>query len=269
MAVECPVDGCTYNTGDVQPVVAAHALNHKAPAEPVLAARVEKVKRPSVSSAGSTEDWLYFESRWSDYVAATRLKGPDCVIQLLECYDEQLRRDLTRNAGGSLAAMSKDEVLIAIRRLAVREESTMVARATLLSMRQDRDEPVRAFVARLRGQAGECKYVHPCIGCGHASSYMEAIPRDVLCRGLLVDTDIQTDLLGDPNQDMSLEQALKYVEAKEAGKRSASCLTLPHATEASSSYKAKSKVQSKPQSPRDEPCAYCGTRGHLPPEPGE
>ena len=67
---------------------------------------------------------------------------------------------------------------------------------------------------------------------------------------------------GDPNQDMSLEQALKYVEAKEAGKRSASRLTLPHATEASSSYKAKSKVQSKPQPPRDEPCAYCGTRGH-------
>ena len=63
--VECPVDGCTYNTGDVQPVVAAalitaHALNHKAPAEPVLVAWVEKVKRPSVSSAGSTEDWLYF-----------------------------------------------------------------------------------------------------------------------------------------------------------------------------------------------------------------
>ena len=50
--------------------------------------------------------------------------------------------------------MSKDEVLIAIRRLAVREESTLVARATLLSMRQDRDEPVHAFVARLCGQAG-------------------------------------------------------------------------------------------------------------------
>ena len=137
----------------------------------------------------------------------------------------------------------------------------MVARATLLSMRQDRDEPVRAFVTRLRGQAGVCKYVHPCTGCGHANSYMEAILRDVLSRGL-VDTDIQTDLLGDPNQDMSLEQALKYVEAKKAGKRSASRLTLPHATEASSPYKAKSKVQSRPQSSRDEPCAYCGTRGH-------
>ena len=274
MAVECPVDGCTYNTVDVQPVVAAalitaHALNHKAPAEPVLAARVEKVKRPSVSSAGSTEDWLYFESRWSDYVAATRLKGPGCVIQLLECCDEQLRRDLTKNAGGSLTAMSKDEVLIAIRRLAVREESTMVARATLLSMRQDRDEPVRAFVARFRGQAGVCKYVHPCTGCGHANSYMEAVLRDVLCRGL-VDTDIQTDLLGDPNQDMSLEQALKYVEAKEAGKRSASRLTLPHATEASSSYKAKSKVQSRPQSPSHAPTVGRGAMGRmLPPEPGK
>ena len=38
--------------------------------------------------------------------------------------------------------------------------------------------------------------------------------KDVLCRGL-EDGDIQMDLLGDKNQDMTLEQVLGFVEAKE------------------------------------------------------
>ncbi len=63
-----------------------------------------------MTSAGTTEDWVYFKSRWSDYVRATRLTGQDKVIQLLECCDEQLRRDLTRNAGGTLADKTEDEV---------------------------------------------------------------------------------------------------------------------------------------------------------------
>ena len=60
----------------------------------------------------------------------------------------------------------------------------MVARVTLNNMRQDRDEPVRAFAARLRGQAGVCKFTHPCTGCGGETNYTDAIIRDVLCRGI-------------------------------------------------------------------------------------
>ena len=37
----------------------------------------------------------------------------------------------------------------------------------------------------------------------------------------LQDTEIQLDLLGDKNQNMSLEQVLQCIEAKEDGKRSA------------------------------------------------
>ena len=53
----------------------------------------------------------------------------------------------------------------------------------------------------------------------------------VLCRGL-EDNDIQVDLLGDRNQEMTLEQVLKFIEAKKAGKSSASCLLLPQAIDA-------------------------------------
>ncbi len=146
------------------------------------------------------------------------------MIQLLECCDEQLRKDLTRNAGGTLTGKTEDEVLAVIKTLAVREENVMVARATLHNMKQ-------AYGARLRGQAR-------CTSCEANVDYTEVILRDVLCRGLK-DSEIQLDILGDKNQDMTFEQMLRFIEAKEAGKRSATQLLLPHAADAvtGSTYK--------------------------------
>ena len=82
---------------------------------------------------------------------ATKLSGADKLIQLLECCDKQLRRYLTRNARGTLTEKSEEEVLAAMKVLAVREENVMVARVTLHNMKQDRGEPIRAYRARLRG----------------------------------------------------------------------------------------------------------------------
>ena len=78
-------------------------------------------------------------TRWTDYAEATKVQGKDKVIQLLECCEEQLRKDLTRTAGGSLTNKTAEEVLEAIKKLAVREENAMVARVQLHNMRQDRD----------------------------------------------------------------------------------------------------------------------------------
>ena len=246
--VKCPIEGCEYETPDTDAVIAAalittHATSHQAPSQPTQAARAEKVKRPSISSAGTTEDWLYFQSRWGDYVKATKLDGTEKVIQLLECCDEQLRKDLTRNAGGTLTGMTEDQVFKAMKTLAIREENTMVARVALHNMKQGRDEPVRAFGARLRGQASVCKFTQKCPNCDTMVNYTEAMVKDVLSRGL-EDNEIQMDLLGDKNQDMSLEEVLGFIEAKEAGKRSASRLLLPQATDAvaGSSYRRQKRL---------------------------
>ena len=116
--IRCPIEGCDYSTPNLEAVIGAALLNahtttHQA-REPPQAARVERVKRPDISSAGTTEDWVYFQSRWGDYTRATKLVGQDRVLQLLECCDEQLRRDLTRNAGGTLAGETEEVVLAAI-----------------------------------------------------------------------------------------------------------------------------------------------------------
>ena len=146
------------------------------PPHPVVpVAKAEKVKRPCISYAGTTEDWQYFRSRWSDYVRATRLSGTDKVIQLLECCDEQLQKDLTRNTGGTLTGKTEDEVLAAIKTLAVREENVMVARVTLHNMKHDRGEPIRAYGARLRGQASVCRFTQQCTSCEANVDYTEVI----------------------------------------------------------------------------------------------
>ena len=95
--IACPVTGCTYTTEDEDAnlalaLLSLHAVDHNSP---TAAAKVEKVKRPTVSSAGTSEDWAYFQSRWMDYTEATKVTGKDKVVQLLECCDEQLRKDLT------------------------------------------------------------------------------------------------------------------------------------------------------------------------------
>ena len=96
-------------------------------------------------------------------------------------------------------------------------------------MQQDRDEPIHAFGVRLRGQTGVCKLTIPCTGCRAEVSYADAMLRDMLCRGL-GDQNIRLDLLSDKNQDMTLEQVFKFIEAKEIGKCSATHLlaTIPH-----------------------------------------
>ena len=150
----------------------------------------------------------------------------------------------------------------------------------LHNMRQDREETIRAFGARLRGQAGVCKFMIKCSACEAEVNYTEAILRDVLCHRL-DDPEIQLDLLGDKNQDMTLEQVFLFVEAKEAGKRSASRLLTPQGADAlvSSSYRHRrnESLKGQPSQAKNPPpqtknpetraqqyeiCSFCGRKGH-------
>ena len=85
-------------------------------------------------------------------MAATQVTGKDKIVQLLECCDEQLRKDLTKSAVSTLTNQTKYNILKSIKILAVRKENVMVARVTLNSMHQDQDETIHSFGARLRAK---------------------------------------------------------------------------------------------------------------------
>ena len=279
--VECPIEDCDYTATHAEPeaaVVAAmlsvHATVHVAVPRALGAnTKMEKLKRPSVALAGTGEAWSYFITRWGEYKTGTKLVGPDIVVQLLECCEEELRKDLSRTAGKSLMSSDEKDVLTAMKAFAIRAENTMVARVALSNMRQGHEEPIRSFYARIKGQADTCKYEMKCTKteCEQVNDFTEEIIRNVIARGI-ADQEIQLDLLGEKNQDMPLKNMIEYFEAKESGKRSASRLLDPQSTDAISSSYRRGKQQdvrnrggARPEKPKAKPkgvCIYCGEVGH-------
>ena len=214
--IKCPAPGCDAGWPTTTPTdvltrlldiqsARAHAAHTHEPA-PTAAARAEKVRRPTVSASGTSEEWAYFIRRWTDYKQATRLTGSDIVFQLLECCEEGLRKDLTRTFG-ALSSNTEETILKNIKTLAVRQENIMVARVQLQQMRQDKDEPVRTFAARLRGQAGVCNFNIKC-SCNACIDYSDVMVRDVLIRGLS-DGEIRLDIMGESRMHFALSKQKK------------------------------------------------------------
>ena len=267
--ISCPVAGCTYKTDDVDAAIIVellklHSASHvqQTPATTAPNSSLEKIKRPTVSAGGTSEEWAYFKTRSNEYKESTKVSGRDCIIHLLECCDEELRKNITRLAGSSLLNKDEEQVLSAIQKLAVRVENVMVARVQLHEMQQDREEPVRTFCARLSGQANICKYNIDCPGCKRGLDYTDHIVRDCIIRGIS-DDDIRLDILGNENQDMTLDTLVGYIESKEAGKRSLSQLASFQSRNAARSQYKRSPTpsQDKPQEPAAK-CQYCGISGH-------
>ena len=135
MAVNCPYPGCDFSTpAEMTPVVTAAVLNgHMLVHSQAVRIKPTPVRRPEIAAGGTTEGWQYFLTRWRAYSQAVRLTGTDISIQLLECLDAKLRRDVTRNIVRPvpIEEFSETDLLAAIKALAVREENPKVARVAL------------------------------------------------------------------------------------------------------------------------------------------
>ena len=228
-AVRCPFPGCTYSTPEgMEPAVTAvilstHALSHSG----AVKAKPAPIKRPEITSGGTTENLSYFVTRWKAYSGAVQLSGQDVTIQLLECCDSKLRRDITRNAVGptKLEDMTEEGLLEAMRSLAVREENPGLRwpGQPLAGWYRTGRNP---FEHLQPGCEARLKCVGLCTGCDVVSNHGEERVADQLCIGL-ADNEIQEDLLKDPNQDMSVEEMIRFIEVRASGKRSAASMTTP------------------------------------------
>ena len=270
--IECPYNSCSYATPELgedllKTLLTAHLADAHTTAPAAATCPIEKVRRPNIEHGGSTADWKYFETRWKQYVEATGITGKSRVIQLLECCDEPLRKAVTTSVEENLIDKTIDEVLSAIKKLAVKEENPMLSRIALQNMKQEHGENIRTFGSRLQSQASICKFTIQCSKCNEEVDYSDAVLRDVLITGL-EDQDIQAEILSSTDQDMSLDKVFKLIETKESGKITASKLnTEQHNVNATSSYKKKQVLKRrepyvKDQKPRDGACGYCGQKGH-------
>jgi len=109
-------------------------------------------------------------------------------------------------------------------------------------------------------------------------NFADEILRDVLARGI-VDDEIQLDLISDQNQKMKIEEMIRFVEARESGKRSESrLLETPSVNAASSMYSRNKQHEVRTRGGHDRgrgghnrghnrrfevKCYRCGYDGHI------
>ena len=278
--ISCGYPTCTFTTGELPSAAAAAVLNshtayHAQQQSMPAPAKVEKVPRPTIDTICTTEDWSYFESRWNEYRSATQIQGRELKLQLLACCSEPLRKSLHK-INPTISDESEQNIITAIRKLSVQEENKMIARVKLSNMRQDDAEKIPQFVARLKGQASTCKYtsISQCSNCHNqvTHDYTNDMVRDALIKGI-TDSDIRQDILGEIDQNMSLEQVMQYISAKAQAKQSASHLSGETTTGAIRSSHQRRKFpptknsnetynRNPSTSYTSGECKYCGETGH-------
>ena len=276
----CGNTTCQYETPDLEMEAAmlifkSHLTTHtEAVARP--SGRAERMKRPPITTEISMQDYSFFLRNWALY--KKYLDKEEITTELLACCDEELRGNLFRTHS-KIEESTEKEVLEAIKTLAVKKESVIVAQVNHFKIRQERDEPIPKYFARLKGQASICDYTvkfKTDDNREHTVSYEDKVLRQIMAANM-ADPEIQRDLLSRLNNsenEMTADEMVKYIEGKENGKESVSKLSNLHSTNAlHSTYKKSTRPPTKTYSQAAKPlhttqqnsqerCSYCGTHGH-------
>jgi len=223
----CPMPGCDYSTGDQTEPVAIAYLNahmhcHMQPVpQPPIASTVRrsgpKLDRPTVETGVSMEEWNMFERRWAIFKSGSHIADEDAPHHLFQCAETTLG-DALLKTNPEIVSKPVDDVLKAMKNLAVIPVATGIVRAELLEMKQLRDEAFRKFASRVRGKAETCEYKvrFECL-CKTTSDvdFTDHILRDVLLAGIY-DADIRREMYGiDGILQQPVNTVIAMVEKKE------------------------------------------------------
>ena len=264
-------------------------MTHTAPAPAAVAApscaKGPKLERPKIALEASNEDWNAFCRRWDAFRKGTGIDNTTASSQLLECATDGLMNIVLR-ASPTFVSLPIDDALKVLKSLAVVPVALGVLRSDLASLRQDPDEPFRAYAARVQGKAETCEFKvsfnGSCAKC-HAPFtgevyYVDEVIRDVLLNGI-ADIDIRRDALATEDiHRKSVNELIAFIESRETARNanpSSSILGLSSyrrstKSAAATSFSTKPQIQEKrhfmpsaSDRARTAFCPDCGMTFHL------
>ena len=151
VSLQCIEPGCAWVSQELSETLAAQVLG-------MHVSKLEKIHRPSIKLGVAQDEFDFFSSRWKSYVRNCAITDPVILRdQLIECCDHELMKHLHNTLGSTLLVKSAADIMKEIEKLAVIRQSNLVKVSRLLEAVQDRDEPVRSYVARLKQLAGVCR----------------------------------------------------------------------------------------------------------------
>ena len=135
----------------------------------------------------SQQDFGFFKEEWRRYATASNTTEENLLRdQLLQCADLSLRRTLQNTIrSAALAKMTVIELMADIEKAESRQ-SDLLNKVRLMDAKQEREEAMRTFVARLRGLANICALSMTCTkeDCLQDMTYAEPSILIALVKGL-------------------------------------------------------------------------------------
>ena len=228
----------------------------------------EKTRRPTLQKGISEDRYLTFERQWARYKKSTGMQDEAMIrAQLLACCSEELGDELDNFHGAQLDQKNEADLMAEMRKLAVVAQNNLVNIMRLRSMIQDRDEPVKSFMARLKGVAEVCKLTVRCpCDPGVQVSYADKEIYHCLVKGL-ADMDIRNQVMGEV-EEMDLHDVVKFIEAKESGRKAGKYLDggeVEAELSKVTGYRLSQREQqlaSRETVDDEAKCKFCGKKGH-------
>lgn len=147
------------------------------------------------------------------------LEDDEAVRQLFHCCDTDLGDAILKGHPSAITG-DEEQLMATMKQMAVPPMATSIRRDMLLSTKQDDEENIRSFVARLNGKAATCTYTMECSAgkCTQRNDFTHIIVKDVLVAGL-ADEDIRRDVLGWAElDDKTVDETVNFIEAKEVAR---------------------------------------------------
>ena len=170
--------------------------------------------------------------------------------QLTNCPNDSLRNALYKALGDRIDDINVTDLMKEIEELAVVRQSNNVNTLAMINAKQERDEPVRQFVARLRGLAAVCDLTETCTLSKKVSAVDKWVRLSLI--GGLNDEDTKQEVLSRVDE-MTLDATVTFVEPRETDRSATKIL----------GGKMSSTVVNQEQERVDQrSCTYCGKKGH-------
>ena len=139
----------------------------------------------------STEEWNVFTHHWEMFRSDSAIDEASTLVQLFQCAGDELSDSLLK-ANPQATSNTLSQLLADMRSFTVIPVATGVSRTELFQLRQEHDEPFRAFAARVRGKVETCAFTTKC-ECTKIVNYTDHMIRDVLLHGIS-DMDIRCEV---------------------------------------------------------------------------
>ena len=222
--------------------------------------KLEKLPRPTFTLNMTESQWSFTKIQWDNYIKQSAVSESVKLMQLQAACDDNLRQRVF-DTGTYSSLTTEAQFLEKMKELSVIVVHKSIHLMNLWKMRQESDEPIRAFAARATSTADMCNMIVKCSSptCDTDVCYRDHVVHQIIIHGML-NNDIRVRVLSrnTSGELTTLDKLVDYIAAEEAGNAEASDLlgdnNLVGGIRRGSTY---SQLK-----PHKQKCDHCGEKSH-------